>query len=94
MVEFRKARREDAADILEKTSEALGRGIADIYYTIDPDIYVIGGSIAINNPGYVEKVLNKAKRYMTDPAINTAMSVFGDDAGLYGAMLLGEDMSL
>ena len=83
----------DAADILERTSEMLARGIANIYYIIDPDIYVIGGSIAVNNPWYVEKVFAKAKGYMTDPAINVAYSQFGDDAGLYGAMLLGEDMA-
>ena len=81
----------DAAEILERTSEMLARGIADIYYIIDPDIYVIGGSIAVNNPWYVEKVIAKAKGYMTDPDIVTAMSVYGDDAGLYGAMLLGKD---
>jgi glucokinase len=82
----------EAAEILEATSEKLARGIADIYYIIDPDIYVIGGAIAVNNPWYVEKVFNKAKRYMTDPDIVTAMSVYGDDAGLYGAMMIGRDL--
>ena len=76
---------------MERTSEMLARGIANIYYTIDPDIYVIGGSIAVNNPWYVEKAMTKAKGYMTDPNINVAMSAFGDDAGLYGAMLIGKD---
>lgn len=82
---------QDAAAILERTSEMLARGIANIYYTIDPDIYVIGGSIAVNNPWYVEKAITKAKGYMTDPNITVAMSAFGDDAGLYGAMLIGKD---
>ncbi|MCR5793945.1 MAG: ROK family protein [Solobacterium sp.] len=81
-----------AAEILEKTSEALARGIANIYYIIDPDIYVIGGSIGINNPWYIEKVMTKAKRYMTDPDIRVALSVFGDDAGLYGAMIAARDL--
>lgn len=80
-----------AAEILEGTSEALARGIANIYYMIDPDIYIIGGSIGMNNPWYVEKVLEKAKGYMTDPTINVAWAQFGDDAGLYGAALLAED---
>ena len=82
-----------AAEILEKTSEALARGIADIYYIIDPDIYVIGGSIGLNNPWYIEKVFAKAKKYMTDPDIRTALSAFGDDAGLYGAMLAAKDIA-
>jgi glucokinase len=50
-----------AAEVLEFTSEVLARGISNIYYTIDPDIYIIGGSIALFNPWYVEKVLAKAK---------------------------------
>lgn len=81
----------DAAKILESTSDKLAKGIANIYYIIDPDIYVIGGSIASNNPWYVEKVIAKAKTYMTDPDILVVPSVYGDDAGLYGAMLLGRD---
>ncbi len=79
---------EIAAQILEKTSDALARGIANIYYTIDPDIYVIGGSIAENNHWYVEKAVMKAKAYLVDPDIHTAYAQFGDDAGLYGAMML------
>lgn len=81
-----------ASEILEKTSEALARGIANIYYIIDPDIYVIGGSIGLNNPWYIDKVFTKAGKYMTDPHIHTALSVFNDDAGLYGAMLAARDL--
>lgn len=80
-----------AAEILEKTSDALAKGISNIYYIIDPDIYVVGGSIGMNNPWYIDKVIAKAKTYMTDPDINVALSVFGDDAGLYGAMLAAKD---
>ena len=80
-----------ASEILERTSEMLARGIANIYYIIDPDIYVFGGSIGLYNPWYIDKVIAKAKRYMTDPGICTALSRFGDDAGLYGAMLMAAD---
>ncbi len=82
-----------ADEILERTSEMLARGISNIYYMIDPDIYIIGGSIAIYNPWYVDKVLEKAKRYMTQPEIITAKAQFGDDAGLLGASLLAEDLA-
>lgn len=91
LFELANAGGKDALEILERTSEMLARGIADIYYIIDPDVYVIGGSIAMNNPWYVEKVITKAKRYMTDPDIVVKPSQYGDDAGLYGAMLLGKD---
>lgn len=82
-----------AAEILEGTSEALARGFANMYYMIDPDVYVIGGSIAIYNHWYVEKVLKKAKGYMTQPDIVTKYAVFGDDAGLLGAALIAEDLA-
>ena len=81
-----------AIDILDKTSEALAKGISNIYYTIDPDVYVIGGSIGLNNKWYVEKVIEKAKKYLVDPDICVTYSQFGDDAGLYGAMLAAEDL--
>ncbi len=81
-----------AREILERTSEMLARGIANIYYTIDPDIYVIGGSIGLHNHWYVDKTIARAKTYMVDPSINVAYSVYGDDAGLYGAALLAGDV--
>ena len=71
----------------------LSRGIANIYYIIDPDIYVIGGSIGMNNRWYTEMVLEKARRYLVQPDIRVAYSVFGDDAGLYGAALLAGDFA-
>ena len=82
----------EAEEILERTSQMLARGIADIYYIIDPDVYVIGGSIAMYNPWYTEKVITKTKAYLTDPDIAVKASQFGDDAGLYGAMLIGKDL--
>ena len=82
-----------AREILDGTSEMLSRGIANIYYIIDPDIYVIGGSIGMNNRWYTEMVLEKARRYMVQPDIRVAYSVFGDDAGLYGAALLAGDFA-
>lgn len=84
---------EKAAQILERTSELLARGIADIYYMIDPDVYVIGGSIGLNNKWYVEKALDKAKGYMVIPDIEVRYSQFGDDAGLYGAAVLAQDVA-
>ena len=81
-----------AAAILEKTSEYLARGIANIYYNIDPDVYVIGGSIGLHNPWYVEKALSKAKSYMVLPDITVRKATFEDDAGLVGAALLAGDL--
>ena len=77
-----------AKEILEYTSEVLARGIANIFYTIDPDVYVVGGSVAIHNPWYVDTVKEKAMRYIVADDINIARAKYDDDAGLIGAALL------
>ena len=78
-----------AADIIERATEVFARGIANIMCTFDPEVIVIGGSVAINNPVYVEKAAKKARAYMIAPdSLNLKKAQFGDDAGLIGAALL------
>ena len=79
-----------AVEIVEKAAEILAKGIANVTYTIDPDIIVIGGSVAIYNPVFVEMALERAKKYICfdNGVVNTAKAIFGDDAGLIGASLL------
>ncbi len=80
-----------AREILEFTSESLARGIANIFYTIDPDVYVVGGSVAIYHPWYVEMVKQKAMRYIVADDILVVPAQFDDDAGLIGAALLVQE---
>ena len=83
------AKDELAGEILETASEVLAKGIANITCTIDPDIFIIGGSVAIHNMGFVGKVAEKAKKYVLCPQfLKIEMAQFGDDAGLIGAALL------
>lgn len=77
-----------AKDILEFTSENLARGIANIFYTIDPDVIVMGGSVAIYHPWYIDKVKEKAMKYIVADDILIRPAQFDDDAGLLGAALL------
>ena len=77
-----------AIEILEFTSESLARGIANIFYTIDPDIIVMGGSVAMYHPWYIDKVKEKALRYIVADDILIKPAQFDDDAGLIGAALL------
>lgn len=79
---------EDAKEILEYTAEALARGIANIFYTIDPDVYVFGGSVAIHHPWYMDAVKQKAMKYITADDILIVQAKYDDDAGLVGAALL------
>ncbi|MBQ3460134.1 MAG: ROK family protein [Solobacterium sp.] len=79
---------ETAKKILEETSEALARGVANIFYTIDPDVYVFGGSVAIHHPWYMDVVKKKAMEYITADDILIVPAKYDDDAGLVGAALL------
>lgn len=78
-----------AVRIVEQATEALARGIANVACSIDPDVFVFGGSIAIFNPAYVDMAAERAKKYLLAPnALHIEKARFGDDAGLVGAALL------
>ena len=78
-----------AREIVQHAADALGRGIANISCTLDPEVFVIGGSVAAYNPGYVKLALERARIYAVFPeALLARPAAFGDDAGLIGASLL------
>lgn len=78
-----------AGEIIDRATEALARGIANITCTLDPEVIVVGGSVARYNPDYVEAAAEKAKRYCIFPEeLRILPARFGDDAGLIGASLL------
>lgn len=78
-----------AVEIVEEAAENLAKGIANITCTIDPDIIILGGSVAIHNLGFVGKIAEKAKKYVLCPQyLKIELARFGDDAGLIGASLL------
>lgn len=80
-----------AAEVVEFCSEMLARGFANIYWNFDPDVIVVGGTIAFAHPTYLEKGLKKARAYVpADDSLHIEMAQFGDDAGLVGAALLVE----
>ena len=78
-----------AVEIVERAADVLAKGIANITCTIDPDIIIVCGSVAIHNVGFVEMVTEKAKKYVINPQfLKIELAQFGDDAGLVGASLL------
>ena len=79
----------DAQEIIDHGIEAFARGLANIMCTFDPAVVVVGGSVAIYHPWYVEKAAERARAYMVAPdTLNIQPAQFGDDAGLIGAALL------
>lgn len=80
---------EKAVALIERTADIAAKGIANIGCVIDPEIYVVGGSIANFNPDFVKLVFEKAKKYYIKPEyLKYKHAQFSDDAGLIGAALL------
>ena len=83
---------ETAVKIIDHAVDTLAKGIANITCVIDPDVIIIGGSVAIFNPFYPQAAAEKAKQYMNFPdSLHIEKAMFGDDAGLIGAALLVPD---
>ena len=79
----------DALAVLEHAAECLARGVSNINAVVDPDVFVFGGSVALKNPGFMDLVFQKAKRYVLDPdSLLFREATCGGDAGLVGAALL------
>lgn len=80
---------EKAVALIEKTADIAAKGIANVGCVIDPEVYVVGGSIANFNPDFVALVFEKAKQYYIKPEfLSYKLAQFSDDAGLIGAALL------
>ena len=78
-----------AKEIVARQADTLARGIANITCTLDPEVIVIGGSVAFHNPEYVELARRRALEYVNHPAaLDVRPAQLGDDAGLIGAALL------
>jgi len=78
-----------ASQIVDLAAENLARGVANVSFVVDPDVFVFGGSVALKNPGFIKLVRDKAARYVLNPdALTCALAECGDDAGLIGAALL------
>ena len=80
-----------AIDIMEDAKEYLANTIAIIYAFVDPEIVILGGSVAIKIPGFVEDVEQRVKTKVY-PNIQTLVKVvktnLSEDSGLLGAACL------
>lgn len=84
-----KAGDETAKAIIDEAAENLARGVANVSFVVDPDIFVFGGSVALHNPDFLDLAHEKAASYVLHPETLTfKMASCGGDAGLVGAALL------
>lgn len=86
-----KAGNETAMQIMQDAKNYLANFIGFIYAFADPEIVILGGSVALKIDGFVEEVeaLVKEKGYaVMKPYIKVRKSTLNEDSGLLGAACL------
>ncbi|BDR55559.1 ROK family protein [Xylocopilactobacillus apis] len=79
-----------ATEIIENyIIDGMAKCIANISTVCDPDVFVIGGSLAIFHPDLLQDIDRKTREYLIFPDnLRILPATFKDDAGLVGAALL------
>ena len=82
---------EMAAKIMEDAYEYLSNFLGILYGILDPEIFVLGGSVALKIPGFIEEIEKRTKEKVYDSLkdnIKVVPAVLGEDCGLIGAACL------
>ena len=78
-----------ALTIINTFFDNLAKGIANIACIVDPDIFIVGGSISLKSAGFLETLTDRAKAYLIHPeSFRLEKAQLGEDAGLIGSALL------
>ena len=82
-----------AEKVIKEAMESAALTLAWIQNTIDPDIFIIGGGVALNEKNFINKIHSRAEqilvRYKTKlEKLNVAFPKLGIDAGLIGTVAL------
>ncbi len=75
---------------VDECCRAIGRGLATIAYTVDPEVFVIGGGVSKAGSWLIEQI-EKYYRQFTPLSKEKALvklAELGNDAGIYGAAKL------
>jgi glucokinase len=84
-----------AARILAETGEHLGRGISFLLNVLNPEMIVLGGSVAAAGEALLREVRASVGRHALLPeGVAIVPSALGDKAELTGAVLLAMEASL
>ena len=81
---------------MEDAKEYLANMIAIVYAVNDPDIVILGGSVAMKIDGFVEDVEARVREKVYDPLRDLVMvhkSTLSEDSGLLGAAVLAFDQA-
>lgn len=82
---------EGAREIMEDAREYLANMIAILYAVNDPEIVILGGSVAMKTPGFCEDVEQRVRGKVFEPLqdlVKVRRSTLCEDSGLLGAGIL------
>lgn len=74
----------------------LGKSISDVSYTVDPDVFIIGGGVAKAGQYLIDETYEaySAMAKLADGRAKIVLAQLGNDAGIYGAAKLALDLVL
>lgn len=83
-----KAGNETAKEIMEDAKEYLANFIAILYAVSDPEIVILGGSVALKIDGFIEDVEARVKAKVwsvVSPYVKLVPTQLGEDSGIVGS---------
>jgi len=82
-----------AVDIIDHALESLARGISNISFVVEPDIFVLGGGVMKSLKPFINELTNRTRAYMPQRMGQRLKIVPGEleEAGMIGAVLVAKD---
>ncbi len=80
-----------AMEIMDDAKEYLANFISILIAITDPEIVILGGSVALKIPGFVQEVEDRVREIVLDelkPYVKVRPSTLNEDSGLLGAACL------
>lgn len=71
--------------VIDELAKINAAGIGSVINVFDPEILVLGGSIALRNPGFLDMVLEKVPNYTINRLPEFHLAYYGEDSVLIGA---------
>jgi len=74
-----------ASHVVQELIKVNAAGIASVINVYDPEVFILGGSIALNNPDFIFEIVDEVREYLVNRPPEFAITSFKDDVVLYGA---------
>jgi glucokinase len=79
---------ESACEVVEAWVDYFSSALASLMQTIDPEVFVLGGAVILNNPWLIDKLIEQTRMKVLDQLkdkVQIRISKFGPDTGIIGA---------